>query len=108
MMQPANLGDGSHLPYRRRLDLSPIRCVLVEGQVSSGPVVVVHVPAEDSPQVSLVQDDHVVEALAPNAPDDALDVAVLPRRSGRRHEILDAERLDEVAVLQAIVACPVA
>ena len=76
--------------------------------MSPGSVVVVHVPTEDPAQVSLVQNDHVVEALAPDTPDDALDVTVLSRGSGRCHEILDAEGPDEIAVLQAVVASPVA
>lgn len=42
-------------------------------------MVVVQVVPEYSPQMSLVQNDHVIQALAPNRTDHPLDVRVLPR-----------------------------
>jgi len=42
-------------------------------------VVVVDVRGEDAAQMALVEDHDVVETLATNRIDDALDVCVLPR-----------------------------
>ena len=49
--------------------------------MGSRPVVVGLVRAEDAPQVSLVENDHVVETLPPDGADDAFRVGVLPRES---------------------------
>lgn len=46
-------------------------------------VVVVGVSGEDAPQEALVYDDDVVEALAADGPDQALDVGI--RLSSRLH-----------------------
>jgi hypothetical protein len=42
----------------------------------------------------LVAHDYVVEAVAPDRADDALGVAVLPRRSSRGRSISDAHGMD--------------
>ena len=47
------------------------------------------VPREHPPQPSLVRDDHVIQALASDRADDALDVGVLPRRARRGADRLD-------------------
>ncbi len=52
--------------------------------MSPAGMIVVDVFAQDSPEVSLVEDDHVIEALAPNASNDPFDVGVLPRGARRR------------------------
>ena len=54
-------------------------------------MIVVDVSAQDSPEVSLVEDDHVIETLAPNASNDPFDVGALPRGARRRRNLLDVE-----------------
>jgi hypothetical protein len=41
-------------------------------------MVVVPVRGEDTTQMALVKDDEVVETLAPDRPDDSLDIRILP------------------------------
>jgi hypothetical protein len=61
-------------------------------------------------QRSLVENDHVVEALATNRADDALHVRSLPRRARRRQNFFDPNDFlcaklaaeDAVAVLQQV------
>ena len=39
--------------------------------------------------MALVQDDHVVQALATDTPDESLDIGVLPRTPGGDQDFLD-------------------
>ena len=50
--------------------------------MSPAGMIVVDVSAQHSPEVSLVEDDHVIETLAPNASNDPFDVGALPRERG--------------------------
>ena len=63
-----------------------------------------------------VEDDHMIEALAPDGANHALDVSSLPRRSRRRKHLLDAHVLDlsgevvtkdSVPISQQITRCRV-
>jgi hypothetical protein len=56
-----------------------VRGVLLQGQVGSGPVVVVQVPGKDAFQMALSQDNHVVEALTSYRADDSFRIGILPR-----------------------------
>ena len=55
----------------------------------------------------LVEDDHVIETLAPNASNDPLDVRALPRRARRRQNLLDAESRDAPVEVGAVDSIPV-
>ena len=55
--------------------------------------------------MSLVKKDHVIETLAANATNHPFDVRILPRRSRRRPNLVDAEAFDapdEVRTIDAI------
>jgi hypothetical protein len=73
MMKAAKPGTGHHRRGRRRLavHLSSIRRVLIEGIVNPVVVIVVHVIANEPPQMLFVQRDDVVENLAATATDPA-------------------------------------
>ena len=47
-------------------------------------------------QISLVQHDHVIEALAANGADNPFNIRTLPRRARRRQYLLDAHGLNLV------------
>ena len=55
-------------------------------------VEVVHILAEDAPQMGLAQDQEVVQAFPPDAPEEALAGGVLPGRTIGRAQLLDAGR----------------
>ena len=48
-------------------------------------------------QVTLVEDDDVIETFAADRADDALDISVLPWRSRCSDDLLDRHRLDAIA-----------
>ena len=51
----------------------------------------------DSSEMSLVEDDHVVQTLAADRPYDAFDVGILPRRARGGADGREAERFDGAA-----------
>ncbi len=79
--------------------------------MSSAGLIVVDVFAQYSPEVSLAEDDHVVETLASNASNDPFDLGALPRGARRRRNLLDVESrnapfevrpVDSIAVSQHV------
>ena len=52
--------------------------VFLEGKVGSAPVIILDVGREHAPEMPLVQDDHVIEALSADRADHTLDIWILP------------------------------
>lgn len=77
-----------------RLDWPRYRTVVLQSQMSSAPVVVVQILPENSTQMPLVHDDHVIQAFPPNRPDHFLYIWVLPWRPLGCPDLLDAQRGD--------------
>src|SRR5918999_628519 len=77
VMQPTDLWDFPNLSKLRPLD----RTIHVQRPVCAPVMVILEVPGQEPPEMALVQDDHVVQALATNAADEPLDIGVLPRTS---------------------------
>ena len=71
-------------------------------------MIVIDILAKESPQVLLVENNHVIETLAANTADDPFDVRALPRRARRRQDLLDAEPGDAPAEVPTVdlVAIP--
>lgn len=98
MVEPAEDRQRDHRCSAFRLvDFSAVRCVLAEGQVGTGLVVVDAIGAEQAPGMSLVEDDDVVEQLSPDGADDAFGEGVLPRRPWRADDLLESESGDGAA-----------
>src|SRR6202022_639889 len=76
--------------------------VLVERQMRSRSMVVVHVCPEPPLKVPLVEYDHVIEQLATDCPDHALDVRILPGRTRGRNHLGDAHSFDPLAEDDAV------
>jgi hypothetical protein len=71
---------------RMRWDRGRHRTVLGEREMRPRAHVVSHVGRKKPTQACLLRHDHMVEALAPDRADDALDVGVLPRRAWGRSD----------------------
>src|SRR5262245_28948496 len=73
-----------HFPDRANiwpLDQPRHRTIHVQCPVSSPGMVVREVGSQEPPEMALVQDNHVIQALTTDAPDEPLDIGVLPRTS---------------------------
>ena len=97
VMKAAEPGAGDYCGSQRRLAFHwpSIRRVLIEGIVNPVVVVVVHVIANEPPQVLFVQRDDMVENLAAAASDPAFRSPVLPRCLNTRALRSEARRLQE-------------
>ena len=84
MMQTAHFTMLHHSTLCWRLYSSRLRCVFVERQVSSPPMVISAVRRECPMQRAFAEYDDMIEALAANGPNEPFDVGPLPRRSRRR------------------------
>src|SRR5574342_1023595 len=71
-------------------------------------MVVLKVVAEQSAEVTLVEDDDVVEALAADAADDPLGEEVLPRASRGGENLFDPHALDAVLERRPVHLVPIA
>jgi len=90
MMETTHLGDRHDGPIAGRRDRTRNRRVLVQRQVRAGFVIVTEVVFEYSAQLVVIDHNHMIEALATNASDDAFHVAILPRTPWCNANFFDA------------------
>ena len=111
MVQAADFRKLYDLARRRELDRPEVWSVLVQREMGARPVIVSEVGDEDAPQVPLIEDDDMLQALAPYRADEALCEGILPRALRRRENLLDphafgamSERLtvNPVTIMQEI------
>jgi hypothetical protein len=88
-MQAANLGDGDHLSDPGWHYRAGVGAILVERQMRAGALVVFDVRGQDATQMALVEDYDVIQTLAADRTDHALDVSVLPGRAWCRDDFRD-------------------
>src|SRR2546425_9601910 len=86
----------------RRLDRPSVGCILVEREVSAGPVIVRKIRGQHASQVPLAEDDDMVQALATHGADEALREGILPRAVRGREDFFDPHALHAVPKVLAI------
>ena len=77
-MQSTQDGTGEYVT--NGLDGARNRRVLVQGQVRACLIVVIQIRPQQMTEMALTKDNHVVNTLPPDRPDQPLRIAVLPRR----------------------------
>src|SRR5580704_6085959 len=90
-MQSADLRKLHHLSELRRLYPPRDRSILVERQVSPRPLIVFEIQLQDATQPSFIRGYDVVQALAANRADQALDIGILPRRLRSGEDFANAQ-----------------
>src|SRR5216684_373481 len=108
VVEAADVGQGNDAAVLGWLDGARLGCILLEGKMRPRAVVVAEVAVQTTTQMSLVQDDHVVEKLAADGSDDALREGVLPRRAWCREDLGDAHALHPSPKLAAVNAVAIA
>jgi hypothetical protein len=93
MVQAADFGKLHDLARRGEFDRSDIWSVLVEREMGARPMVVDQIASQDAAKVSLVQDEDVIQALAPDRADEPLHERLLPRTLRCRENLLDPHAL---------------
>ena len=79
MMEASDLWERDDLTGLGWVYRAALRTILVEREMRSRRVVIVKVRRQHASQVTLVEDDDVIETLSANRANYALDVSVLPR-----------------------------
>ena len=70
-------------------------------------MIIVEVFGQEPPQMSRVQDDHVIQAFAANTPDQPLDVRILPRTPWGNPHFFDAYVRDALLNMLTVDGVPV-
>src|SRR5262245_28266435 len=94
VMQPTHFWNLSDRANLRPLDWSWHRTIHVQRPMRTPVMIVMEVFGQEPPQMALVQDDHMVQAVAANTPNKPLDIRILPRTPGGDHNLLNPHMLD--------------
>ncbi len=105
MMKPADLWKRHDLSAAAGLNRSPVGGVFSQRKMRSGSVIIIEVRNKNPSQMPFIQDDHVVQAFAPHAADQAFHVRILPRASWCRDDLFHAHRHHRRA--ERLPVCPV-
>jgi hypothetical protein len=93
MVQAADFGKLHDPPRRGKLDRPEVGCVLVEREVGTRLMVVSGVSGQDAAEVTIAEDENVIQALAPDRADEPFREGILPRALRRRKHLLDPHAL---------------
>ena len=93
MVQAADFGKLDDPARRGALDRPEVWSVLVEREMGARPVIVSEVAAQDAAEVSLAENEHVIQALAPDRAYEPLHERVLPGAVRRRENLLGPHAL---------------
>ena len=107
MMEPANLRDLHDPTHRRKLNRSAYGCVLAQRQVSPRSLIVIEVGLQDAPQTGFIEDDHMIQALAPNRANQALDIGILPGRLWCRENLPNTQPVRRFTELLSVAPVPI-
>ncbi len=66
------------------------------------PIVITKIACQDPFQLTLVQDDDVIQAVAPDAPDHSFRISILPRAPRSRQDLIDIDAFDALTELTPI------
>ena len=104
VMEPADVRD---LPDRAAgwlLRRPRSRRILVQGEVSAPLVIIIPETPEGPSKGPLIPHDDMVETLAPQGPDQAFHVGILPRGARCDHELLGTTPLQEATEVWSVDA----
>ena len=102
MMEAADFRKRDHRTLGDRLYGSWRRRVFRQRQMGPGTMIIGQVPRKRAPEMRFIQDDHVIETLAPKGSDQAFDIGILPRTRGARNDLADAHAGDPTPELVSI------
>ena len=78
MMQTADFGEGNNIADGGKLHATRPWAVLVERKMCSGVMMILKIARQDAAQVTLVEDDNVIQTFTADRTDETLGVGILP------------------------------
>ena len=112
MMQTTDVRKGDDPAVARWLNMPWIRALFVQRQMGACPMIICKVRRKKSFELTFIEHDDMVEALASDRADDTFDVGRLPGRAWRDEHFRDAEAVqptpesftvDGIAIAQQIM-----
>ena len=97
MMEPADVRHLGQVAAIGGVDLTRLWAVHLQRSMGSPGMVVAEVVREDPPEMTLVDHDDVIKALAADGPDEPLYEGILPRASRRCNDLLESHPCDPLA-----------
>src|SRR6266849_4743476 len=107
MVETAHLREGDNIACGRKLYATRPCAVLVEREMRSGVMMILKIARQDAAQVTLVEDDNVIQTFAADRTNETLDVRVLPGGPRSSDDLLDAHRPHTIAESGTIRFVPV-
>ena len=86
----------------RVLDLSRLRTILLKSKMGPILIIVMHVFREYALEMSLIENDGVIETISSNRTDNSLDIWALPGRSSCNQNLFDSQCNNTLSELTAI------
>ena len=90
-MEAPDFGDRDDPSSRRRTERPVVWSVFVQAKVRAAPMIIGDVHREDAAKMRRVEDDDVIETLAANRSDHALNIRILPGTRRRGDDLGDAQ-----------------
>src|SRR5262249_52308562 len=107
MVQAADLRQLADLALLGRLNPTIAGRVHVKRPVDAPDMVIVDIGLENTAKMSLMQHDHLVEALAPDTPNHPFRIRMLPRTARGNLDLFDPHLLDTLLEIFPIDAVAV-
>ena len=107
MMKTTDMSNSHDLSLCWRLNCPWYRALFIERQVCSRLVIVGIVGFQSPPQMPLIYNDNVIQALSPYGTDNSLNIRTLPGRAWGRKHLLNAEAFHPISESVTINAIPV-
>ena len=94
MVESTDLWDRNDPIRLVRLNGSTFWCVFIQRQVRAGFVIIPEIFFEQSPQMGVIENDHMIQAIATNASDQPLHVAIQPGTAWCYLDLFDVHSFD--------------
>src|SRR5215831_3713778 len=94
VMEAANFRPGYYLTDLRWLDCSGMWAIHLEGKMRAKAVIVGDIRRELALEMPFVEDDDLIEHLAPDTPDEPLAGGILPGTARGSFDFFDAHGLE--------------
>ncbi len=107
-MKSSDLRKRTHLSAVGRPGGPSVARILAERHVRARPVVVGEVGTKDLSDMALVENNDVIQTISPDRADDPFGERISPWAPRRRHDLLDAHRLQPRPKLLTVRPVPIA
>src|SRR4029450_4205092 len=106
-MQPTNFWHFPDQANIQPLDWPRHRTIHLQPPVRAPAMIILEVFRQEPLEMSLVQDDHVIQAFAANTPDQPLDIRILPRTPRADDHLFDPYVLHPLPKRDSVDVVPI-